>query len=122
MHLLRNRERVVSKSDLVEVVWSGRAISDSTLTSHINAARKAVADSGEEQRLIRTLPRKGYRFVGEVMEVRPRESKAVSAVEEQLRMLHPTLRIAQIKDWILLRRPEDTITFTEGLRQAGLPA
>ena len=66
LYLVRNCDRVVSKDDLIESVWKGRLVSDSTLTSRINAARKAIGDSGEEQRLIRTLPRKGIRFVGDV--------------------------------------------------------
>ncbi len=64
--LIANRDRVLSKDDLIAAVWGGRIVSDSTLTSRINAARRAVADSGEEQRLIRTYARKGIRFVGEV--------------------------------------------------------
>jgi TolB-like protein/cytochrome c-type biogenesis protein CcmH/NrfG len=66
VHLVENRDRVVSKDDLIASVWGGRIVSDSTLTSRINAARKAVGDSGEEQKLIRTVPRKGIRFVGAV--------------------------------------------------------
>jgi TolB-like protein/DNA-binding winged helix-turn-helix (wHTH) protein/tetratricopeptide (TPR) repeat protein len=66
VHLIRNRDRVVSKDDLIASVWGGRFVSDSTLTSRVNAARRALGDSGLEQRLIRTLSRKGYRFVGEV--------------------------------------------------------
>jgi len=66
LHLVANRERVVSKDDLLEAVWHGRIVSESTLTSHINAARTAIGDSGHEQRLIRTLARKGFRFVGRV--------------------------------------------------------
>ena len=66
IHLVQNRDRVVSKDDLFASVWGGRIVSDSTLTSRINAARKAVGDSGEEQRLIRTIARKGFRFVGDV--------------------------------------------------------
>ena len=66
VYLLENRDRVVSKDDLIASVWGGRIVSESTLTSRINAARKAVGDSGGEQRLIRTIPRKGLRFVGEV--------------------------------------------------------
>jgi DNA-binding winged helix-turn-helix (wHTH) protein len=59
VYLVRNRERVVSKDDLLEAIWGGRIVSESTVTSRINAARKAVGDSGEAQRLIRTVPRKG---------------------------------------------------------------
>jgi TolB-like protein/cytochrome c-type biogenesis protein CcmH/NrfG len=66
VYLLQNRGHVVSKDDLIASVWSGRIVSDSTLTSRINAARKAVGDNGEEQKLIRTIARKGLRFVGAV--------------------------------------------------------
>ncbi len=68
LYLVQNRERVVSKDDLFDMVWGGRCVSESTLTSHINAVRKAIGDSGEEQRLVRTIARKGYRFVGEARE------------------------------------------------------
>ncbi|MHC8395421.1 winged helix-turn-helix domain-containing protein [Pseudomonas sp. LB3P93] len=64
--LVSNRDRVVSKDDLLNAVWSGRIVSESTITSHINAVRKAIGDTGEEQRLVRTVARKGYRFVGEI--------------------------------------------------------
>ena len=69
VHLVQNRDRVLSKDDLIAMVWGGRIVSDSTLTSRINAARTAVGDSGKQQRLIRTVPRKGVRFVGDVGEV-----------------------------------------------------
>jgi len=67
-YLIQNRERVASKDDLIATVWNGRIVSDSALTTRVNAARSAIGDSGEEQRLIRTLPRKGFRFVGRVQE------------------------------------------------------
>jgi len=62
--LIENRDRVVSKDELMAAVWQGRIVSESTLTSRINAARKAIGDSGEQQALIRTVARKGFRFVG----------------------------------------------------------
>ena len=65
-YVIRHRERVVSKDDLIEHVWHGRIVSDSALTSRITAARQAIGDSGNHQRLIRTIARKGIRFVGEV--------------------------------------------------------
>ncbi len=68
-YLIRNRERLVSKDELIASVWEGRIVSESTLTTRINAARTAVGDSGEQQRLIKTIPRKGIRFVGVVREV-----------------------------------------------------
>ena len=69
-YLIRNRERVVSKDDLIKAIWNGRSVSDAALTTRLNAARGAIGDSGEEQRFIKTLPRKGFRFVGQVREAR----------------------------------------------------
>jgi adenylate cyclase len=66
VYLVQNRDRVVSKDDLITWVWGGRIVSDSTLTSRINAARRAIGDSGDEQRLIRTISRRGFRFIGAV--------------------------------------------------------
>jgi TolB-like protein len=68
LYLVENRQRVVSRDDLLDAVWDGRIVSESTLASHINAARKAIGDTGQEQRLIRTVARKGFRFVGDVNE------------------------------------------------------
>ena len=66
VYLLRNRDRVVSKDDIIAAVWGGRIVSDAALTSRIYAARKAIGDSGQGQQLIRTISRKGLRFVGAV--------------------------------------------------------
>jgi TolB-like protein len=66
--LIRARNRVVSRDDLLAAVWRGRIVSEATLSSRVNAARAAIGDSGADQRLIRTLPRKGFRFVGPVRE------------------------------------------------------
>jgi DNA-binding winged helix-turn-helix (wHTH) protein/pimeloyl-ACP methyl ester carboxylesterase len=79
VYLVANRDRVVSKDDLIASVWGGRIVSESTLTSRINAARKAVGDSGEEQRLIRTMARKGFRFVGDVTESKKPAEPSASA-------------------------------------------
>lgn len=65
-YLIRHRDRVITKDDLIATIWHGRIVSESALTTSINAARTAIGDSGEEQRLIKTLPRKGIRFVGTV--------------------------------------------------------
>jgi TolB-like protein len=87
LHLVRNRDRVVSKDELLQAVWGGRIVSESTITSHINAVRKAIGDNGDEQRLIRTIARKGFRFVGEVDQ----------AVEEGLPIGASVLERAAIK-------------------------
>jgi TolB-like protein len=67
-YLVQNRDRVLTKDDLIAAVWGGRIVSESTLTSRIKSARNAVSDTGGEQRLIRTYARKGIRFVGDVQE------------------------------------------------------
>jgi TolB-like protein len=65
-YLIRNRDHVVGRDDMLDAVWGGRTVSESTLASRISAARTAIGDTGEDQRLIRTLPRKGVRFIGTV--------------------------------------------------------
>src|SRR5262245_33680829 len=67
-YLIAHRHRVVSKDDILQAVWGGRIVSESALTTRINATRTAVGDDGDQQRLIRTIPRKGIRFVGMVQE------------------------------------------------------
>ena len=67
-YLIRYRERVVSKDDLIDFVWKGRIISDAAFSTRLNVVRRAIGDSGCEQHLIKTLPRKGLRFVGTVSE------------------------------------------------------
>ncbi len=68
VYLMRNRDRVVTKDDLLAAVWHGRIVSESALANRINAARGVIGDAGNLQRLIKTLPRKGVRFVGAVRE------------------------------------------------------
>ncbi|CCD93972.1 putative transcriptional regulatory protein, HTH DNA binding domain [Bradyrhizobium sp. ORS 375] len=66
--LIKARDHVVSRDEILDVVWGGRIVSEATLASRISAARSAIGDSGEAQRLIRTFPRKGIRFIGDVSE------------------------------------------------------
>jgi TolB-like protein len=68
VYLIRNRDRVVSKDEIVAAIWNGRIVSESVLTTRLNAVRSAIGDSGAAQRLIKTLPRKGMRFVGDARE------------------------------------------------------
>jgi TolB-like protein len=79
VYLIENRDRVVTKDDLLKAVWNGRIVSESTLISRINAARRAIGDDGDQQRLIRTIARKGVRFVGEVERRRVASSLSVEA-------------------------------------------
>jgi TolB-like protein/DNA-binding winged helix-turn-helix (wHTH) protein/tetratricopeptide (TPR) repeat protein len=68
VHLIRNRDRIVSKDELIDVIWQGRIVSEATLSSRISAARRALGDSGNDQSFIRTLHKRGFRFVGDVDE------------------------------------------------------
>jgi TolB-like protein/DNA-binding winged helix-turn-helix (wHTH) protein len=90
IYLVQNRERVVSKDDLIASVWGGRIVSESTLASRINAARKAVGDSGAEQQLIRTMARKGIRFVGAVRILPEGGDSANAAVSPPGDVLEPS--------------------------------
>ena len=76
LHLVRNRDRVVEKDELIDAIWDGRAISDATLSSTVKAARRALGDTGARQALIRTIHGRGFRFVGDVREVRHAEAEA----------------------------------------------
>jgi DNA-binding winged helix-turn-helix (wHTH) protein len=66
--LIENRERIMSKEELFDKVWQGRIVSDATLNSRINAARKAIGDNGSDQRLIRTSTRRRFSFVGKKLD------------------------------------------------------
>jgi TolB-like protein/DNA-binding winged helix-turn-helix (wHTH) protein/cytochrome c-type biogenesis protein CcmH/NrfG len=68
VHLVRNRDRIVSKDELIDAIWQGRIVSEAALSSRVSAARRALGDSGNDQTLIRTLHKHGFRFVGDVDE------------------------------------------------------
>jgi len=69
-YLLRNRDRVVSRDELIAAIWDGRIVSDSTLSSRISSVRAAIGDDGKQQRLVKTFSRKRVRFVARVHEIR----------------------------------------------------
>ena len=81
VHLVRNRQRIVGKDELFDAIWHGRIVSEATLNSRISAARRALGDSGNDQNLIRTLHKRGFRFVGEIVDDNP--APAAVAAEQQ---------------------------------------
>lgn len=92
-YLIRNHDRVVSRDDLIAGVWNGRIVSESALGTRINAVRSAIGDSGKAQHLIRTLPRKGVRFVGRVL---PQAQAAGSGASSKLASMldsHPVFAV-----------------------------
>lgn len=93
-YLIRNRERVVSKDDLIKAIWNGRSVSDAALTTRLNAARSAIGDSGEEQRFIKTLPRRGFRFIGQVRAAQ--ESSGVAGYDNPIERPKATLPLPTV--------------------------
>lgn len=106
VYLLENRGRVVSKDDLIASIWDGRIVSDSSVTSRINAARKAVGDNGEKQDLIRTFPRKGFRFVGDVREDSGSAAAAATASELDRPAPRQTIHFATTSDGVRIAYAE----------------
>jgi TolB-like protein/Flp pilus assembly protein TadD len=120
VYLIQNRERVVTRDDLLASVWGGRLVSESALRSCINAARGAVGDTGEAQRLIKTLARKGIRFVGEVLEEEQKPALPVGNIPTEAPASAPPLRdkpsIAVAPFTSISRDPEEGF-FADGLTQ-----
>jgi TolB-like protein len=74
--LIENRDRLVTKEEIVERVWAGRIVSDSAVASRVKSARQALGDDGRAQRIIRTVHGLGFRFVADVATI------ATSSVHE----------------------------------------
>jgi adenylate cyclase len=89
--LIRNRDHVVSRDELLTGVWGGRIVSDSAIGARINAARRAICDDGDQQRWIRTIARKGFRFVGAVRE--EQGPAGVAVTDAPVEATRPTLTL-----------------------------
>ena len=79
VHLVRNHDRIVSKDELIETIWNGRIISEAALSSRINGVRRALGDNGTDQVFIRTLHKRGFRFVGHVQAISAPEADVETA-------------------------------------------
>jgi DNA-binding winged helix-turn-helix (wHTH) protein len=82
-YLLANRDRVVSKQELLDNLWEGRVVSESSLNTCIKAARKAVNDNGQDQNTIATLHRRGYRFIADIEEIADQESGSAEPTQSE---------------------------------------
>lgn len=125
--LIENRERLVSRDEIVNRVWNGRIISDAAISSRIKSVRQAVGDDGAAQRLIRTVPKLGFRFVGEVDVLRPAEPATAGTPEEEpnpAEAERPSIAVlpfsvmgaAGPRAWIAEALPHDLITALSRLR------
>jgi TolB-like protein/cytochrome c-type biogenesis protein CcmH/NrfG len=115
VYLIENRDRVVTKDNLIETIWNGRIVSESALTSRINAARKAVGDSGKDQGLIRTIARKGFRFVGDVRRAEP-DTAALSSENSSPLPLRDRPAIAVLPFTNMSGEPEQEY-FSDGISE-----
>ena len=123
-YLVENRDRVVSKDDLFDNIWEGRIVSESTLTSRINAVRRAVGDSGRDQRLVRTIARKGFRFVADVRvsrpEIRPEEGSENLSGKDKLSSLdRPAIAVLPFTN--MSEEPEQEY-FSDGISEDTITA
>jgi len=89
-YLVRHRDRVVGKDELLDAVWGDRFVSDAALTTALRTARRAVRDDGNQQRVLRTAHRRGYQFVAEVDVESPGPTRAPAgpSAEQSIRFCH----------------------------------
>jgi TolB-like protein len=114
-YLISSRERVVSKDDLINAVWNGRIISDAALTTRVNAARAAIGDTGEKQHLIKTLPRKGFRFVGTIREAGERSAAATGGRIEPPKLSPPDVPSIAVLPFVNLSSVPEQDYFVDGM-------
>ncbi|HEY7230885.1 MAG TPA: winged helix-turn-helix domain-containing tetratricopeptide repeat protein [Pseudolabrys sp.] len=115
VYLIENRDRVVSKDDLIASVWGGRIVSESTLTSRINGVRRAIGDTGKRQSSIRTFARKGFRFIAPV-QIEKQETEAHSKTDSATLALPRKPSIAVLPFTNLSSKTEDD-SFADGVTE-----
>src|SRR3984957_18474103 len=98
--LIENRERLVSKEEIIDKVWDGRIVSDAAVASRIRSARQALGDDGKSQRFIRTIHSQGYRFVadaraarGVLLSVEPGDTRVAHGADSARQLERPSIAV-----------------------------
>ena len=117
LHLIHHRDRVVSKDELLDTIWNGRIVSEAALSSRINAARKAIGDDGDRQVLIKTIHRRGFRFIGVVQEATTVNAAPVDAAPSPEPVAPTQKPSIAVLPFTNLSREHDTDYFSYGLTE-----
>jgi pimeloyl-ACP methyl ester carboxylesterase/DNA-binding winged helix-turn-helix (wHTH) protein len=120
VYLVTHRDRVISRDEMLDAVWKGRSVSEVTLNSHVNSARHAVGDDGQGQALIRTVPRRGFRFIGELVETSPVVGEALETPRGEGTLKANTRSIAPSQD-VRFCRSSDGINLAIATCGSGFP-
>jgi TolB-like protein len=124
VHLIRNRERIVSKDELFDAIWQGRIVSEATLSSRISAARRALGDSGNDQSVIRTLHKRGFRFVGDVDDdgsAPAASAPAAIAIEKEVHLqaaAHDTPKLVPTGEPLPIHEPSSAVLSFQDMSRA----
>ncbi len=120
VYMVTHRDRVISRDEMVEAVWKGRSVSDVTLNSRVNAARHAIGDDGQSQALIRTVPRRGFRFIGELVDGSPAVAESADTPKSEVPLEANERSIAPIQD-VRFCRSFDGVNLAVATSGSGFP-